>query len=198
MTVAASALALAGCSGNTYGTGQTQQEMLLSDINGVVSLGSKKKRISYTGRPKLVPPPKNATLQPPAEKSDAQDAYFPVNPEEARQARKNAVDEAEADGRELGALNVRPDRRRGTKIDRYDMGGSFNPNGAEQFHTADDVARSKANLARKRQLAGTGGLGTAPRRYLTQPPAEYRTPADTAPVGVVGEPVKAPKKVKTK
>ncbi|MEM1038805.1 MAG: hypothetical protein AAGI12_04985 [Pseudomonadota bacterium] len=200
LMVASSALVLAGCSGSTYGTGQTQQEMLFSDINGMVPLGNskKKERIVYTSRPKLVPPPTTASLQPPSETTQAADAFFPVNPEEARAARLSALDEAEAQGRTGQSIGIRSQQGRYTPPP---VSPAFREKDTPAIYTSYDSAKeaedSKKRLARMRQIQGTGGLGTAPRRYLTQPPVEYRTPAETAEVGNVGKREKSDAKKKS-
>jgi len=191
LLVSSSALALAGCSGNTYGTGKTQQEMLFSDLNGIIPVGTtkKKERINYASRPKLVPPPTTAALQPPAEKSQSQDAFFPVNPEDARVARRKAIDEATANGQDLRAAGLAPQRRTstfGTASQRVVYQDKDTPGVPDPLTTGDGAMTSQERLARMRQISGTGGLGTAPRKYLTQPPVEYRTPAETAPVGQTG------------
>lgn len=189
LMVSSSALVLAGCSGSTYGTGQTQQEMLLSDINGMVPLGNsnKKERIVYTSRPKLVPPPTTASLQPPVETTEAADAFFPVNPEEARRARIGALDEAEArglTGRDIGIKQQAPSN---AALAHPAFRDKDTPAVYTSYDSDKESEESKKRLARMRQIQGTGGLGTAPRQYLTQPPVEYRTPAETAEVGNIGK-----------
>jgi len=198
LLVSGSALALAGCSGNTYGTGKTQQEMLFSDLNGMIPIGNtaKKKRIDYTSRPKLVPPPKTAALQAPVEKSQAADAYFPVNPEQARKARRNAIDEATANGQSPTSIGLTAPSRfsgAGTVRRRTVYQDRDTPGLPDPLSTGGSSgSMSKERLAKMRALSGKGTLGTQPRKYLTQPPVEYRTPAGTAPVGELGVEIKKP------
>ncbi|MEL6946402.1 MAG: hypothetical protein AAFO73_02050 [Pseudomonadota bacterium] len=190
-------LGLAGCSGNTYGTGKTQQEMLLNDLNGMVSLGTnrKKKRINYTSRPKLVPPPSTDVLKTPVQKTASADPSFPVNPEEARRARVDLVDEADANGTSVSSLGLRNTAtRRGTNMKNADWEGLDKDPRPGVLAAQDSKKAQQERLARFKQLTGKTGIGVAKRRYLTQPPAEYRTPATTAAAGNVGEPVKPPKK----
>ena len=49
----------------------------------------------------------------------------------------------------------------------------------------------EARLARIKEIR-TGGTGVARRKYLTQPPVEYRRPAETAEEGKLGERVYLP------
>jgi len=60
----------------------------------------------------------------------------------------------------------------------------------EDYNWKDDTRRFRKQKARLASVSGA-----APRKYLTEPPRQYRTPADTAPVGEVGidEEVKAKK-----
>lgn len=188
---------VAGCmGGSTYGTGVSQETQLLTDITGIVGLSDDKQtEIDYSSRPGLVKAPKESSeLPPPAETVESDSAYFPTNPEERRAALR--------DGKK------KPFTRRDGGIDHTLPGAveGYEPTGAtteDQWRSrADDgtgdrepsaaemAARSKegkaSRLKRMQEIAGTG-LGTGPRRYLTQPPSEYRTPADSAPVGQTGE-----------
>ena len=77
---------LAGCSGNTYGTGVSSEKQLVDDLSSMVTLdwGKKNKNIDYNSRPDLVKPPTVASLPTPAEKVQAESAYFPEDPESKR------------------------------------------------------------------------------------------------------------------
>ena len=77
---------LAGCSGNTYGTGVSSEKQLADDIGHMLTLNLTKERknIKYPSRPGLVKPPTVAELPTPAESTQSESAYFPEDPESKR------------------------------------------------------------------------------------------------------------------
>ena len=199
VTLLASTTFLAACSGsNTYGTGVSQEAQLLSDLSGIVALGpaERKKPIDYSARPKLVRAPADGTLPSPAEQGGgAESAYFPTNPEE-RQAARNARVAKPWTRRDGGIDHTIPEDVDAPSASREapyepwrgradDGTGDREPSAAEMARNS--IEGKKERLKRFREITGNGSLGTGPRRYLTQPPQEYRTPAETAAVGDVGE-----------
>ncbi len=185
---------LTGCSagGYTYGTGVSQEQQLVSDLTSMVALGTseKKKPIDYSSRPTLVPPPKTAELPSPAERVDQESAYFPQNPEERRQDLARSVEEAEANGTALPEEIVaarRASAENGKRIARRKpvTAASTNSEAWEEISPAEQRRQRAEFLKRKAEVSGT--RGAAPRKYLTEPPKEYRTPASTAPIGETGE-----------
>ena len=183
---AAAALALSGCvGGTTYGTGVSQEAQLLADVGNLTSLGTGKKRetIDYNARPGLLPPPADGSLPAPASGGtvSTQD-NFPVDPEQRRANLRNAVDgdpaleEARAEARkrsrnaeEYAYHETITSRNYGVEVGQ----------GAQDRETRQEVLRKRAQA---RAITGPG-----PRRYLTEPKATYRTPADTASAGELGE-----------
>lgn len=189
---------LAGCTGtSTYGTGVTQEAQLLKDITGIVSLGrSDKPKIDYSSRPGLVKAPaQTAELPPPAETIESDNAYFPQNPEEVRAARL-AGSKKPFTRRDGGIEYTIPEEVEGEVASSEtqqnlnygraaDGTGDREPSAAEMARASTENREQR--LRRMRELSSNGAIGSAPRRYLTQPKAEYRTPAPTAPVGNPGE-----------
>ena len=187
--------ALGGCTGtSTYGTGKSQESQLVEDLAGMLMIGGgkKKKRIDYSARPNLVKPPADATaLASPEEEKVAEDANFPVDPEEKLARLLDAAENADEREKEAYLAERRRQVREGISDDDVQRS---RPN---EFNTSLDHQTSAAEMARRAKegkedrLAklkeSRGILGTQPRRYLTQPPAEYRTPAETAEIGNVGE-----------
>ncbi len=185
----AAVLLVSGCTGTkTYGTGKTQEAQLADDLLGIAMLGQSKKdkpRIEYMSRPGLVKPPTTAALPQPVDASAAQSDNFPKDPELRRAALLKEIEEAEARGEkipeEAAALRRasigRPDGKV-TSAREEDL--KFWTNNPEEARKARELF-----LARKK--ANAGASGSAPRKYLTEPKAVYRTPAETAPVGVLGE-----------
>lgn len=154
---------LAGCSGNTYGTGVTSEQQLLNDVSGLFTLGApgrKSTRIDYTSRPKLVKAPADGSLPAPAEKDDSQDAYFPQDPEADRQARLKEIDAANSDPSNLGAKRAAP--------------GSYNPQTAPkpkqvQHYDHDLSAEEYRALSINGQKSAVPGLqkSTAPLKQAS-------------------------------
>ncbi len=191
---------LVGCStGTTYGTGVSQEAQLAEDVGGLFLLGTgnKKKKIDYSARPKLVKAPAGNELPAPAETVENGSAYFPTNPEEARAARLAELDgKIDRDGRtrvptesEIAGL---PDDGTGPRISRIRR----NIDNSDRSPRADQdraivVNGRERRLARLKEVRGLG-TGTKPRKYLTEPPKEYRTPAETTEAGKTGEKVFLP------
>ena len=183
LLVVAGAVASSGCSGtSTYGTGTTQEMQLVKDLSGLVSLKrSKPAKIAYEERPGLVRPGQ-ATLPPPVETAATASkdgvSAFPVSPEQQRAQRRAAA-------------------ARGEKV----SGGSAAPTVAGEKLSAEDrkfinwsgpqtpaYRRWLSKRARTMKKNKTPVIaGDAPRKYLTQPPAEYRKAYDSAPKDSVGE-----------
>ena len=184
----ASAVVLSGCTGtSTYGTGKTQERQLFDDITGIVSLGGEKKEpIDYSSRSGLVKPPAQSALPAPAESIKDGAGYFPEDAGSKRQRLLAAIEEAEANGTELPPEVVEA-RRQSAAAQTIQRPRSFTRDGDEEEVYNPQQARiaREAFLKQKAELAGV--RGAAPRKYLTEPKSIYRTPADTAPAGVVGE-----------
>lgn len=201
MTTLAAALAattgLAACSGgSTYGTGVSQEVQLLQDIGGLASIGGSKKKkapINYSARPDLVQVPANASLPAPVENVASADPNFPLDDDARRAAiRANGYDPlAAVTGAATGdgatdATFLAPDDPNRPQIER----ARIDPNSPAVNHTRVEnplveARRREAVLARRKALSAASGA--APRKYLTDPPVEYRTPAPTAEVGNPGE-----------
>jgi len=179
---------LGGCNSNTYGTGVSSTNQLYQDVTGIVSLSSDdKKRINYDSRPKLVKPPRIAELPSPAEKIEAESAYFPEDPEIKRAkmlAELDANDGVRAANKELSPeiIAMREESRKRNQM-RKQLGTSDG-----DCHMCDHLERMKIDNQRAAQKVAKVQQPTIqPRKYLTQPPTEYRIPAETAPVGELGE-----------
>ena len=186
---------LAGCSGNTYGTGVSSERQLLNDLTDMVSIGpgAKKEKINYTARPTLVKPPEVASLPAPAEKVEAESAYFPEDPEEKRKRLIASLGEdgVAANGQlapEIEALRAES-RARNTGKDRYPKKYANLPRNQDgDCDLCEFYMRMEADKIRLEQkTAERQRVGVQKRRYLTEPPDEYRKPAETAVAGVLGE-----------
>lgn len=180
--VAASAVALSGCVGMapTYGTGKAADTQLMEDVSSMFSLAPKKKeQIDYKPRPELVKPAKADALPAPQDNiTTASAGAWPESPE-ARLTRIRAEATANRDNLDFQPeveLDVKPARQtiRATRGDDVNMDGSTK---SIESQRKDFNQR----LAMNRQGSPTE------RRYLSEPPLEYRQPAATATTDDVGE-----------
>ncbi len=168
--LAAGCLTLAGCtSGPTYGTDKSATEQLFSDLGSAVALGSKDEgpKPKYNPRPDLVRPGKGqpAPLVAPqaALNNRANNPQWVETPEEMR---KRLVAEADANANN-------PNYRSPLLAGRGQAGSMTETEKWEAFRKAKAEASPASSLQR--------------RRYLSEPPPEFRQPAQTASVDELGE-----------
>jgi len=184
-----SSTVLAGCvGGTTYGTGVTHEEQTLKGISNIFRLRQKKPaKIEYASRPDLVMPPANSSLPQPLEaEASTSNVDWPETPEQ-RIARIRG-DAVVADIRS-GNIPVEEQLRKkdGTRVAsasrkkrsvQADRGGNAF---IDVLKTGDP--EGKEARRRRGQLAYSN---SSERKYLTEPPVEYRTPAATAVAGDLG------------
>ena len=187
---------LAGCSGNTYGTGVSSEQQLIDDVTGIVSFGrgGDKEKIDYSSRPDLVKPPVVAQLPPPAEKINSSSAYFPEDPENKRKRLLEELEEAEANRVRTGELSPELQAMREESLARQKAlgqtkvtsSGARNSDG--DCFICDYYERTNADKERlAKKTVERQQVGVPKRKWLSEPPDEYRTPAESAEAGVVGE-----------
>lgn len=185
LCLCAAPLVLSGCvAGTTFGTGVTQEQQLIQDIEGMVSLGSKRKkaRLDYSQRPELVIPANTQALPDPEDQaSTTSNVDWPENPEQ-RLARIRSEAE-EADPRS-GEISVEELKRKKVGIRQSNNYGSqvTDRDGHQAINELKSGEYKKAQMLKKK-LAYSNGPN---RKYLTEPPNLYRTPVGTAPVGDLG------------
>lgn len=189
---------MAGCTGtSTYGTGVTQEAQLLKDVTNMVALGSseKKKPINYQPRPGLIAAPAGAQLPAPLEDAnDGEAGYFPQDQEAVRQrllresesrdpvVRRNALAELKRRYKpEAGTTNYYEDDS--TRVARLKR----SPRDINGNDVSPELIKRQREEFLKKKAEINGVRGAAPRKYLTEPPREYRTPAETAAIGATGE-----------
>lgn len=169
--IAASACAVAllsGCmSSPTYGTGKTANAQLLEDVTGVLAIGTgsnKEPEIAYTPRGQLVRPASLEVLpEPQQEIAAAGNPAWPESPEERRR------------------------RLRAEATENQDNPSYRSPivTSARASDTAFVTDAQRAEIQRLRRESNQGDANY--RRYLSEPPLEYRTPEATAAAGELGE-----------
>ena len=184
---------LAGCSGNTYGTGVSSEQQLVDDISNMITLDmmKEKKRINYESRPNLVKPPEVAQLPTPAEKVQSESAYFPEDPEVKRLRLREELAEAESNGRTID-LSPEIQQLRAASLSR-----SKAEINRQKHHNDEDTyvcipcqmeeSKKQDQAIKERRTKERLQAASKRRRYLTEPPSEYQAPAETAAVGEVGE-----------
>ncbi len=187
--VVGSAFVLAACTGTTYGTGRSAGVQVVKDITGLDAAGAKKKPIDYSPRPPVVAPPVAGALPPPGAASQtAVAADWPTDPDQLVSEFKEQVAAREARQRDGDSVALADPN--------FTLPAGATPTGLP--HGSDGTAAegslvSKEEEARIRKAfaaaRGTGGFavdaqGQPVRRYLTDPPAEYRLPDPEAAAAV--------------
>jgi len=168
--VCAAAL-LSGCmSSPTYGTDKTAGQQLLEDVTGVISTEglagrSRESEIAYKPRPELVRPASLEVLpEPQRDLVTADNSAWPESPEQ-RRARLRAEATANQDNPNYRSPIV--------------VGGI-----ARNEQPEMTKEQRQEFLRRKREMnQGTAGE----RKYLSEPPVEYRVPNATAAADDLGE-----------
>ncbi|MEO0637638.1 MAG: hypothetical protein AAFY73_13430 [Pseudomonadota bacterium] len=183
----AAILALAGCvESSTYGTGKTQEAQLVEDLTGLVGGREPPPTIQYVERPNIVRPT-NASILPAPQQASLDDPSWPESPQ-ARLERLRADLESSdpavrgAAKRELQQSDnaKRSDAREASRQRRIAAG--IDPD--KLTLTPREVNRLA--LRQQDQRRG-GGVSTTPeRRFLSEPPTDYRQPASTAVAGELG------------
>jgi hypothetical protein len=182
--VGAAAVALTACNAMTYGTGTTPAMQTVQDLTGLATGGkADKDPIDYSPRPKIVAPPPGATLPPPGSGQQVASTNWPNDPDLLK-----AQVKADAEARAAA----------GKSDDIRLPSNKFVPAAAPGERTL--TKEEQAELV-KAMAAAKGGMsvdanGNPIRKYLTDPPVEYRQPDPNAPVALAAD--GKPKKKKLK
>ncbi len=158
--VAASVI-LSGCvSSPTYGTGKTANAQLLDDLTKIVSIGEpvKASKQAYSPRPELVEPPEGSQMPQPQASLTSKD-----NPQWLE-----SPEETRARLRQEASEN----RNAGYRSPLASSEDNISPEQWAEFKKAKAQSRTLLTSNRK----------------LSDPPQQYRQPAETAPQDELGEP----------
>ena len=186
----ASGLALSGCmSSPTYGTDKTAGEQLVGDITGAFSFApTKKASIDYKPRPELVKPGAGQKEALPAPQDSITQTAAGEWPESPEQRRTRLRDEATANqdnpNYESQIENDVATDQDSVRKARAESASNHPP----VWNASDSASGSAARRAMINQrLADTKGGDPNNRKYLSEPPTEYRVASDTAPQNDIGE-----------
>lgn len=170
---------LAGCvAAPTYGTGKRSDVQLLEDVSNLASLKPKQtESIDYKPRATIVKPATIGELPPP-QTAYANSEQWPESPEE-RRARIRAEATANQDNAFFKPSVVTTTRDRTVEPVNFDDRVSL-----EDSYKAE---REGDQQKRFREQLATKNGAYQERRYLSDPPSEYKQPLETAPVDELGE-----------
>lgn len=188
--VAAAGL-VSGCMNSpTYGTGKTANSQLMSDLGGIMSFSDKKKApIDYAPRPELVKPAKGGEALPAPQEpiTTASSSQWPESPEQRlARIRAEATDNQENTNYTSPVVaDVAVDSDASTSTSRFKKTGQAWRSFESDNQTPIDEAARKAEI--QKRIKETQQGDAANRKFLSEPPVEYRQAAADAPVGEVGE-----------
>ncbi len=169
---------LSGCvSSPTYGTDKTAGEQLLDDMTSIASIGpgagSRKEPIAYNPRPGLVRPGSMEVLPEPQQQIASNNPAWPESPEQ-RRARIREEATANQDNPHYRPVVRSSGPARNLDDDVMEQ---------RKYSTMTDAQR--ADVTKKIRQRNQGDPNV--RRYLSEPPVDYRRPSENAAVGELGE-----------
>ena len=183
-----SGLALSGCmSSPTYGTDKTAGTQLVEDLSNAFTFApTKKDKIDYKPRPTLVKPAagqREALPVPQDNITQVAGSEWPESPEQRRARLRAEATEHQDDPTYRAQIvdDIQADPVAWKEALR-ESGSSHPPPPGKGL--ANSAAR-RAEIAR-RSAEGKQGSPTT-RKYLSEPPLDYRVAADTAPQNDIGE-----------
>lgn len=174
---------VAGC-GTTYGTGVSPGRQTVSDITGMVSIGSKSKApIEYAPRPTIVAPPSTATLPKPGEVNSA--ANWPTDPDVVAKQKQIASSGRRKEETQSEILSDPGFRLPSSGSNSNISERSNDPDSAEsQIFGMQKQKKEVGKVFAKAKASAVGAVdenGNPVRTMLTEPPSKYRVPDPSAP-----------------
>jgi hypothetical protein len=181
------AAALTACvGGTTYGTGVSQEAQTIKDISNMFTLRRDRPNIDYAPRPDLVVPQNRQNLPEPLDAEvTTSDPEWPEAPEQRIARIRAEADEGIAADGDM-SLEERLRKKDGINIETRDPRGKFVPGRTDRdgveimFPGSSSQEARQEVLERRKELNVSSGPN---RKYLTEPPVEYRVPVPTAPSG---------------
>ena len=184
--LAVGALGLGACSTGsyTYGTGVSQEQQLVDDLTSIFT-PKKRQRIDYRERPNIVKPKTTVVLANPITDLEASNPAWPESPEQRLirlREQRNSTDpalRAEAKRQLLEFDQTKRDSfdaRQRARLDNLNI----------QKETADLTPEERRAFIRRYRQNNPNNITGTRRRYLSEPPTEYRQPAQSAAYGDLG------------
>lgn len=167
-----SALALSGCMGPTYGTDTPATEQLFRDVSNAVAPSSERREpIAYQPRPELVRPATTTVLPTPQDPATQTAGNWPEPPE-----RRLARIRSEATANQENPFYRAPVQTTTSTL----------PDVPDDPEAWENLTPQQQRAEFQRRAASRAGSPNT-RRYLSEPPVDYRVPAATAPADELGE-----------
>ncbi len=189
-------LVLAGCTqGTTYGTGESHEIQTIKSIGNMLSIRpDEQAKINYRSRPELILPASKQNLPAPVEEvANADDQQWPESQETRIAKIQGAAPEADwrsGDVDQAFLQSEKPGILVDSKNERLKQLSRRNVNsGGEEFieeWALEKQGKGPSAVARQRREQIAFTQGSAPRKYLTEPPSIYRTPSANAEAGDLG------------
>lgn len=187
---ALAATTLSGCvSSPTYGTDKTAAEQLTNDVSNIASFRPKSgTRINYQPRPDLVRPGKGAAENLPAPQQSVASTDNPgwVESPEAKRARLRADATENSDDPTWRAKidNDTVPAASSTPVKASNASARVTDSGIAPVGT---VSAAKQREMYKEKRAETQQGSATSRKFLSEPPLDYRQASATAPTDDLGE-----------
>lgn len=181
----ACALTLSACvKGTTYGTGVSQEQQTINDLYNMFTLKSDKNNIDYSARPDLIVPQNTAALPEPVDSEvTTSNPDWPETPEQRIARIRSEAGEIDARSGDYSIEELQR-RKEGIGVSQERRGkyvaGKTDRDGNPLLNIGETEEKRKAMLKAKAQLDYSRGVK---RKYLSEPPIDYRLPTDSAPSG---------------
>ena len=161
--LSAVSLSAAGCMGPTYGTDKTATEQLVDDIGDSISIAPTKKpeRIAYQPRGDLIKPTDPKLVQPQQNLASADNPGWVESPEQMRDRYKKEADENADNPNYRSPLIVGVTEGKTKSVEQQ----------ATEYREARKIMEGRENK----------------RRFMSDPPLEYRQVDDPAKLTDLGE-----------
>lgn len=176
---------LSGCLGSpTYGTDKTANQQLMEDVGSILSIAPRKRgsEIAYTPRPELVRPASLEVLPEPQQQlATAENPAWPESPEQRRARLLEEVTENQDNPHYRSPITS-------GRVGESRRSGPIHAGASDRSPrpiVLEGSERQRAEVQRRLRESRQGEATT--RRYLSEPPLDYRAPAETAAVGELGE-----------
>jgi hypothetical protein len=169
------ALALAGCSATTYGTGTSAGLQTITDFAQAAQLGTDKPDINFSPRPPVVAPPSTSTLPVPGSGASGQTlaADWPKDPDQQAADVKAQIAAAQANGRPITV-------KQGANA-KLDVTPAVDVNSPDNFKTTAEQDAEVKKLIAQENSVPVDANGKPVRQYLSDPPSGYLAPDPSAP-----------------